>query len=278
MCKFLKILIMLSLIVLLCGIAMFVRYISIIANNIQDNTPYFFHNGSDHLIAHAGGAIDGNVYTDSREAVEEAIKYGYKFIEIDFIKSSDGAYVAGHDWEMVNKMTGREDLKDKPQSLEEYKNAKILNKYTTLDENDVAELMEKYPNWIMLIDKARDIKQLAKSFPHKDRIILQVYGLHGYFKALKHGFKYVVLRLKGGRRGIKEIYKVAIDLLNIKGVILGEKSFNKNMEYIKELHDKGMAVILYGNPSFKIVESPELINKYANEYIDLVDTDTVKSL
>ena len=48
--------------------------------------------------------------------------------------------------------------------------------------------------------------------------------------------------------------------------------------YIKELHDKGVAVILYGNPSFKIVENPELIRKYANEYIDLVDTDKVKSL
>ena len=147
-----------------------------------------------------------------------------------------------------------------------------------MDETDVANLMEKYPDWIMLIDKARDIKQLAKTFHHKDRIILQVYGLHGYFKALKHGFKYVVLRLKGGRRGIKEIYKIAIDWLNIKGIILGEKSFNKNMDYIKELHDKGVAVILYGNPSFKIVESPELIKKYANEYIDLVDTDTIRSL
>ena len=80
-----KILIMSSLIVLLCGITIFVRYTSIIANNIQNNTPYPFYNENDHLIAHAGGSIDGNVYTDSREAVEEAIKYGYKFIEIDYL-------------------------------------------------------------------------------------------------------------------------------------------------------------------------------------------------
>jgi hypothetical protein len=276
--KIFKIIVVSSLLVVLFGICMFIRYAAVIINNIHDKSSYFFYNGNEHLVAHAGGAIDGNVYTDSREAIENAIKYGHKFIEIDFIKSSDGAYVAGHDWELVNKMTNREDLTDKPQSLKEYKNAKILNKYTTLDETDVAELMEKYPDWIMLIDKARDIEQLAKSFPYKDRIILQVYGLHRYFKALKYGFKYPVLRLKGGRRGIKGIYKIAIDWLNIKGVILGEKSFNKNIDYIKELHNKGVAVILYGNPSFKIVESPELIKKYANEYIDLVDSDTVSSL
>ena len=276
--KTLKIIGVAILTTIIWGIGVFIWHGNVILDNIKDKTPHPFYNGNDHLIAHAGGAIDGNVYTNSREAVEGSILEGQKFIEIDLIKTSDGAYIAGHDWELVNEMTGKKDQKDKPQSLDEYKNAKILNKYTTMDEFDVAKLMDKHPNWVMLIDKARDIKHLAKTFANKDRIILQVYGLHGYFKALKYGFKNPVLRLKGGRRGIKEIYKVAMNWLNIKGVILGEKSFNKNMDYIKELHDKGVAVILYGNPSFKIVENPELIRKYSNEYVDLFDTDKVKSL
>ena len=278
MSKIAKVIIFSSLIVLLCVIGIFIRYASTIINHVQDESSYFFYNGDEHLVAHAGGAIDDNIYTNSREAIETSIKEGRKFIEIDMIKTSDGFYIAGHDWELVNKMTGREDLQDKPQSLAEYKKAKILGKYTTMDEFDVAELIKKYPDWIMLIDKARDIKHIVKSFPNQNRVILQVYGLHGYFKALKNGIKHPVLRLKGGRRGIKEVYKIAIDILNIKGVILGEKSFNKNLDYIKELHDNGVAVILYGNPSFTIVENPELIKKYAKEYIDLVDTDKVKSL
>ena len=67
------------------GLGVFLCYGNVLVNNIKNKAPYPFHNGNDHLIAHAGGAIDGNVYTDSREAVENAIKYGYKFIEIDFI-------------------------------------------------------------------------------------------------------------------------------------------------------------------------------------------------
>ncbi len=66
--------------------------------------------------------------------------------------------------------------------------------------------------------------------------------------------------------------------LNVKSVILGEKSFNKNLDYIGKLHDKGTTVILYGNPSFKIVENPEKIKKYHGKYIDLVDSDFLISL
>jgi hypothetical protein len=36
------------------------------------------------FIAHAGGAIDSCVYTNSREALELAAKIGYRFIEFDF--------------------------------------------------------------------------------------------------------------------------------------------------------------------------------------------------
>jgi hypothetical protein len=244
--------------------------------NIQDKTPYPFYDTDEHLIAHAGGKIGGYVYTDSREAVERSIRDGAKFVEIDWIKTSDGVYIAGHDWEMVNKMTGHSG--DKPLSWKEFKNSKIYGKYTPMDEYDVAELMHKYPDWIMLIDKARDIKHLAKAFPMKNRVILQVYGLIGYAKALKAGFDYPTLRLKGGRRGVKGIYMVLMKLMNVKSVILGEKSFNKNIDYIEKLHDEGLTVILYGNPSFQIVESADEIKKYVHTHIDLVDTDAVTDL
>lgn len=263
-----------------CGIlwvlGLYILYGDTVYSNINDNTRFPFYNGEHHLIAHGGGSIDGHVYTNSKEAVESAINSGMKFIEIDLIKTSDGIYIAGHDWELVNNITGHNG--DAPLSLKEFKESKIHGKYTPLDESDIAELMKKYPDWTMVIDKARDITHLAKVFPFPDRIILQVYGIHGYFDALKAGFKYPTMRLKGGRRGIKGIYKLFIKWLNIKSVILGEKSFNKNIEYIGKLHDSGVAVILYGNPSFKIVEDADKIKEYTGKYIDLADTDTLRSL
>lgn len=277
--KIKKILITLVVVLLLVPISWLVWYGNTILENRNNSVPYPFYNdklASQHLVAHAGGWIDNRVYTNSREAVERSIKQGRKYVEIDIIETSDGHYVAAHDWKLVNKMLGKE--RSKPLSLNEFKNAKLYDKYTTMSIKDVAELMEKYPDWYLLTDKIRDIDYLKENLYYPDRMIVQTFGLLGYFKALKLGFKYPVLRLKGGRRGIKEIYKFFMDWGNIKGVILGEKSFNKNKDYIGKLHNNGVSVILYGNPSFKIVESATAIKELLYKYIDLVDSDTLSKL
>ncbi len=241
--------------------------------------PYPFYNdelAKQHLIAHAGGAIDGKVYTNSREAIEGSIKAGRKYIEIDLIETSDGEYIAGHDWERINEMTGRQG--DKPLSKQEFLSSKLYGKYTPMSIQDIAELFEKYPDWVMVVDKIRDLDYLHKYLPYHDRMIVQVFALHNYFKALQLGYKYPTLRLKGGRRGVKEIYKVLMDIGNVKSVILGEKSFNKNKEYIGQLHDKGITVILYGNPSYQIVDNPQAIKENLYKYVDLVDSDHLSTL
>lgn len=241
--------------------------------------PYPFYNdelAKQHLIAHAGGAIDGKIYTNSREAIEGSIKAGRKYIEIDLIETSDGEYIAGHDWERINEMTGRQG--DKPLSKQEFLSSKLYGKYTPMSIQDIAELFEKYPDWVMVVDKIRDLDYLHKYLPYYDRMIVQVFALHNYFKALQLGYKYPTLRLKGGRRGVKEIYKVLMDIGNVKSVILGEKSFNKNKEYIGQLHDKGITVILYGNPSYQIVDNPQAIKENLYKYVDLVDSDHLSTL
>lgn len=250
-----------------------------IIENRSNSESYPFYTQSDegeHLIAHAGGEIDGKIYTNSKEAVEGSVKNGRRFIEIDLLETSDGKFIAGHDWELVNKMIGRSG--DKPVSLDEFMASKLYGRYSPLDEKGIVELLEKYPDWIMVSDKTRDVKKLAETFPYYDRIIVQVFSLKDYIKALTLGFKYPVLRLKGGRRGLTAIYKKLVEWVNVKGVILGELSFNKNNDYIKQLHDKGVTVILYGNPLYQIVDNPEAIKKYAGEYIDLVDSDKLTSL
>ena len=271
-------------IVLLSGIAIFcVGWLALFGEGVlisrKVDKTYPFYNDElfkQHLIAHAGGAIDDKIYTNSREAVEGSIKAGRKYIEIDLIKTSDSEYIAGHDWERINEMTGRKG--GKPLSKQEFLSSKLYGKYTPMSIDDVAELFEKYPDWIMVVDKIRDLDYLHKHLPYHDRMIVQVFALHNYFKALQLGYKYPTLRLKGGRRGVKEIYKVLMDIGNVKSVILGERSFNKNKEYIGELHNKGTTVILYGNPSYKIVDNPDAIKANLYKYVDLIDSDHLSKL
>lgn len=254
-------------------------YADAIIAHRADKSPYPFYTTSatgEHLIAHAGGKIGGHIYTNSQEAYAQALKHGMKFIEIDLSATTDGTYAAVHDWELFNKSIGLNG--DKPQSIQTIRNAKIYNRYSPMDEQQIVELMRNNQQLVMVTDKTRDVKHLAKAFPFPDRIIVQTFHLYDYIKALKLGFKYPTLRLKGGRHGIPFYYRKLMEWANVKSVILGELSFNKNKDFIKELHDRGVTVILYGNPSYRIVENPEEIKKYAGSYIDLVDTDTLNKL
>ena len=58
------------------------------------------------VIAHAGGAIDGNAYTNSLEAITRNHEAGIRLFELDFLVTSDSRWVAAHDWPRWQEMTG----------------------------------------------------------------------------------------------------------------------------------------------------------------------------
>lgn len=51
------------------------------------------------VIAHAGGAIEGNAYTNSEQAMLANLALGARVFEIDFSRTQDGVWVGTHDWQ-----------------------------------------------------------------------------------------------------------------------------------------------------------------------------------
>jgi len=58
------------------------------------------------LIAHAGGAVNGESYTNSREALDQHYAIGYRVFELDFGWTSDGHLVLVHDWPHTSSLFG----------------------------------------------------------------------------------------------------------------------------------------------------------------------------
>lgn len=52
---------------------------------------------SRYLIAHAGGAIGGYTYTNSKESLINALNNGFRYIELDLFETSDDIIVCSHD-------------------------------------------------------------------------------------------------------------------------------------------------------------------------------------
>lgn len=79
-----------------------------------------------------GGGISGKEYTNSREALDNSLNMGYKYIEIDLRETSDSAIVCCHEWEDFYHMTGIEADTDKGITLQKFKQCKIYGKYLRL--------------------------------------------------------------------------------------------------------------------------------------------------
>jgi len=58
------------------------------------------------LVAHAGGAVRGLTYTNSREALDESYAKGYRVFELDFNWTTDGRLVLVHDWAQTSSQFG----------------------------------------------------------------------------------------------------------------------------------------------------------------------------
>jgi hypothetical protein len=144
------------------------------------------------LIAHAGGGIDGQKYTNSLQAVENAIDNGHRMIELDLTKTSDGKIVAVHDWAMFNSFTSRNS--DIP-NLNDFKKSKIYGKYDTLTIIDIARVFSNNQKLILVTDKIRDINTLSQEVTFKDRTIVEVFSVSGYNNAINNGFHNVALNV-----------------------------------------------------------------------------------
>jgi len=132
----------------------------------------------DHpLIHHAGGQINGHVYTNSAEAVQKTLSEGNCFIEIDFAYTSDSQLVCVHGWDDVYPEEYRP-------TLEEFLDTKIQGKYTPMTAQDLIAVMKQNPQMYLITDTkedalvsvVRDLAEIAEYEPSiLDRFIIQVY-------------------------------------------------------------------------------------------------------
>ena len=140
---------------------------------------------ADKMIAHGCGGIDGHVYTNSLEALKQSVKRGYKYIETDLLKTTDGStFFAAHDYEKFTTMTGTD--KFNPTDIKE---SSILGKYTPLTDSDILDFFENNPYIWLITDKVTDWNMLnAKMEKIKDRMIVEFWSDEQYQEAQQYGF------------------------------------------------------------------------------------------
>jgi len=220
-------------------------------------------NSKDFLIAHAGGGIDGHIYTNSREAVENSIEKGYLFIELDLILSKDEKIVAAHDWKHFYKIADLPLVSGEPQALllEEFKAQKIHGKYATLAYDDIVGFLEKYESMILVTDKLRDVGKLKEERIFSERTIIESFTLKQYEEAKGVGFKYPAYSFSK----LKKVGYVVYG--NISMIVVPKDMILKYPTIFKNLHERKVTILVYST------DDKEFIEKYQGTHFSLVYTD-----
>ena len=158
-------------------------------NNFKDISDYNLN-----FVAHASGGIDNIDYLNCQESFIKSAEKGFKYIELDFVTSSDGEVFCAHTFEHFNGFS----FENKP-TINQVKNTKLYGKYTPITLDWLFEKLIEYPDIKIIYDTKEDIeieilnKIISESkkinFDIKERFIIQVYSINNYIYANQLKFK-----------------------------------------------------------------------------------------
>lgn len=151
-------------------------------------------------IAHAGGGINGETYTNSYEALDLNKKKGFLYFEIDFSFTRDDKLVCIHDWNRSFEQAFGFKTIERPTLTEFILLAKNKSKYELCTLDGLAKWMLNNPETTLVTDiKENNIKalnMLLEAIPEAStRVIPQIYKPWDYRTVRNMGYKSIIWTL-----------------------------------------------------------------------------------
>ena len=165
----------------------------------QKNDRVSFSRTSDPiLIAHGAGEIENLRSTNTREALEQSYKKGYRYFEIDLCWTTDKHLVLIHDWKKTFK-TLFMNAKGQP-TLETFEAMRMVRNLTQMSLRSLYRWLSKHHDAHIITDvKYQNLKALSfiskTACALKDQFIPQIYDPSELKPVEKMGFKDVILTL-----------------------------------------------------------------------------------
>lgn len=202
------------------------------------------------FIAHAGGQIDGRMYTNSLEALELAYDRGLKLFELDLIRTRDGHLVAAHDWGWWQDATGS--ALEEP-TLRQFLELPLFGAYRTLDLPALDRWFAEHADAWLVTDKVDDFRALLDGFSHDDRMIVEVFGVDEFRRAANEGIRYPMLSLGASiRQDGKQAIIALLEETPVKFAAVATKDMNRTAAVLELMRDNGACVYVFtsSDPAF----------------------------
>ncbi len=149
-------------------------------------------------IAHAGGKINGQVLTNSKEAIENSYRKGHSLIELDMQWSTDGELVLLHDWGNFSRFINSPKIKR--YSAEEFKSFKMNGNLTPMTLDELVDWLDNnldvYIVTDIKINNLGALRLIKDKYPEiQNRFIPQIYDFGQYDAVDKMGYKNIIMTM-----------------------------------------------------------------------------------
>lgn len=155
------------------------------------------------LIAHAGGGLEQGDYSNSKEALDQAVSNGIRLFELDFNWTSDGELAIGHDWKAEYRYWNRLGWGDWLKSFYSTPSSRSFAAstpsfgLTRLTPASLIDWLQTNPGWIVTDFKADNLAGLAliasRAGSLQHRFIPQIYDMSEYDAVRKMGYEDIIL-------------------------------------------------------------------------------------
>ncbi len=194
------------------------------------------------FIAHAGGEIDGVKYTNSLEALNLNYAKGFRYFELDFIRSSDNKYVAAHDWKHWTSVVNYEG--ELPVSESVFKKFLIYEKYTSLTMDKVNRWFKAHNDCILVTDKVNEPKEFAKCFVDRDRLIMELFTWGAVEEGIEIGLK-SAMPSENLLKPFNRYLLIKLKYLGVSNIAVSQRSIEKNKELLSLFNKFGIKTYVF---------------------------------
>lgn len=235
---------------------------TIIPTTLNDPEIYFpkiryaYTPSNDRYIAHAGGAVDGVKSTNSKEALDQNYKKGFRLFELDIITTSDGKFVAAHDWKMWARFTDYKGVL--PPSHNVFMKHKIYGDYTTLDMKGINDWFAAHSDAILITDKLNEPIEFANQFLDKKRLIMELFSEMSVEEASQNGIRPMISQETLLRMNVDKLNFLKVN--DVRHVAVSRRIIARETELMLQLKEQGIKVYVY-NVNF----DPGKDEKYVQE-------------
>jgi len=165
----------------------------------RPSQPFTLSAGVPHaLVAHAGGAVGGLPYTNSRQALDASWERGFRLFEIDLSWTTDGKLVLLHDWgPTLHRLCA---APEGPRTLADFHALRMTAGLTALDVQGLETWVRDHPGARIVSDvKGHNVEALrivATDHPAlARRLVPQIYGFREYEPVRSMGYLSIILTL-----------------------------------------------------------------------------------